>query len=61
MDCPYCNEELAYDDYFGRIASHQDGKVYGDIYKCANEDCEQYQQTFYAYRDNGELIEGYPC
>lgn len=61
MECPLCGEELAYDDYFGRMASHQDGKVCGDIYKCVNEECECYQQTFYAYRSDGELREGYPC
>lgn len=61
-ECPYCGTELTYDDYFGRIAAHQDGKVYGDIYKCNNEDCEAHQQTFYTYREgNGELHEGYPC
>lgn len=26
MECPICGTELEYDDYFGRIASHQDGK-----------------------------------
>lgn len=59
--CPYCGEQLHYDDYFGRIAAHQDSKVVGDIYKCANEECEAYQQSFYTYRHNsGELREGYP-
>lgn len=62
MNCPYCDSELEYHDYFGRIASHQDGKVMGDIYQCGNEECEQYQQSFYTYRDgNGNLHEGYPC
>jgi hypothetical protein len=59
MECPYCGEELTYDDYFGRIASCQDGKVIGDIYECHNEDCEA--RHFYVYRGDCTLHEGYPC
>lgn len=60
MECPYCGSELEYDDYFGRIASHQDGKIFGDIYRCPkgreeSEDCESsvfhVPGAFYAYRD----------
>ena len=59
MDCPYCNEELRYDNYFGYIAPHQSGEVLGDIYECHNDDCEA--RNFYVYRNgNGELNEGYP-
>jgi hypothetical protein len=62
--CLYCEEELVCWDYFGRIAAHQDGKVFGDIYKCRNEECEAEREniTFYTYRDSPDnLIEGYPC
>lgn len=60
--CPYCEQELLYHDYFGRLCLHQDGKVLGDIYKCDNEDCEVYNESFYTYRDTpDELHEGYPC
>lgn len=31
MECPYCGSELEWEDYFGRITAHQDGKVIGDI------------------------------
>jgi hypothetical protein len=62
MECPYCDVELEYHDYFGRIAQHQDGHVAGDIYVCENEACDAFQQHFYTYRDKpDELIEGYPC
>ena len=60
--CPYCDEELTYDEYFGLLAAHQSGKVYGDIYTCNNEDCEAHGETFYTYRHNpDEVHEGYPC
>lgn len=71
MECPYCESELDYDDYFGRIAAHQDGKVKGDIYRCPNGreqngkcDSETFNVagSFYTYRENdSELHEGYPC
>ena len=71
MECPYCGEELDLEDYFGRIAAHQDGKVLGDIYKCPNgaeqnEKCNSemfhVSGSFYAYRSNpDDLLEGYPC
>jgi hypothetical protein len=62
MNCPICNQELLYDDYFGRICSHQDGHVEGDIYKCGNEECEGYGLFYHTHRDhNEELHEGYPC
>jgi len=32
--------------------------IYGTIYKCNNEDCEQ---TFYNDDENDELKEGHPC
>jgi len=70
MICPYCGEELELEDYFGRLAAHQDGKVLGDIWKCpngVNQDgsCESevffVAGSFYSYRETGELHDGYPC
>jgi hypothetical protein len=73
VECPYCGEELRYqDEYFkGRLESfsgtagcglyYPSTKVHlGDIYKCKNEECEAYEQHFYTdTQDN--LKEGYPC
>jgi hypothetical protein len=70
MNCPYCGEELVHDDVFGRLAAHQDGKVIGDIYRCPTAmeqdgKCESELfnvcGSFYSYRDNVELHDGYPC
>jgi hypothetical protein len=70
MNCPYCNEELVHEDYFGRVASHQDGKILGEIFKCPNgseqnELCPSENLNvagaFYLYYSNNELHEGYPC
>jgi len=70
MECPYCGEELVYEDCFGRICPNQDGKIFGDIYRCPNGleqngicDSENFSVagSFYAYRDDGILREGYPC
>ncbi|GEM_PF-2403059 len=70
MNCPYCGEELEHEDVFGRICSHQDGYIAGDIYRCPNGlnqdgscDSEMFHVagSFYTYRDTGELHEGYPC
>jgi len=71
MKCPLCKAELEYEDYFGRIATNQDGYIAGDIYRCPNGfaqdgscDSETFHVvgSFYSYRDsNGELLEGYPC
>jgi hypothetical protein len=36
MECPYCKEELIHEDYFGRLAAHQDGKRLGEIFRCPN-------------------------
>lgn len=62
MECPYCEEELNDHDYYGRgIPGRSDFQKVGDIYKCENEECEAYQQTFYTRGNNDELHEGYPC
>ena len=67
MECPYCNQELAYHDFYGknlRLDSFnrvKDGFVKsGDIYICNNENCEYYEEHFYTDK-NEELHEGYPC
>lgn len=60
--CPYCGEELNWEDYYGRILSHQDGVVLGDIYQCKNENCEMFQEIYHTMRAEGdELYQGYPC
>lgn len=70
MECPYCGSKLELEDYFGRLFSHQDGKVSGDIYRCPvgqdEGECESASfhvaGSFYAYRDNPDkLLDGYPC
>ena len=69
MNCPICQEELVYDGPYGRLASHQDGKVMGHIYRCPNgveqdESCssECFHVAGSFYTDiNDQLHEGYPC
>ena len=70
MECPICGAELELHDTFGRFASHQDGRVLGDIFMCPNGSeenglCESeifhVPGSFYSYRDSGDLEEGYPC
>lgn len=61
MECPYCEGELRYHDYYGLgIPMREDFKKLGDIYMCDNEECEAYQEHFYTDQ-NDELREGYPC
>lgn len=61
MDCPYCEEELNYHDYYGRGIPGREGfEKTGDIYKCENEDCEMFDENFYTDKQN-DLHEGYPC
>jgi len=67
-ECPYCGEELEYQDYFGRISGwnqffnepiidHE-----GDIYKCLNEECESEAFNYYFYDFCDDILrEGYPC
>ena len=70
MYCPICGAELEHEDVFGRLAAHQDGTVVGDIYRCPVAmkqegvcDSELFHVcgSFYSYRDDGNLHEGYPC
>ena len=69
MNCPYCEEELVLYDHYGRLASHQDGKIIGDIFKCPNgveQDGSCQSENFHVagsfYTDKyGQLQEGYPC
>ena len=60
MECPYCEKELIYHDYYGFFASHQSGEKIGDIFKCENEYCELFDEHFYTDKE-GNLNEGYPC
>jgi len=68
MECPYCGCELKCTDYYGKrqIAEHywQYPQSWiekeGDIFKCDNEACEMYQESFYT-DSRDELYEGYPC
>ena len=53
---------MTYEDYWGRIASHQDGHIEGDIYQCVNEECEMYEEYFHTHREySDDIHEGYPC
>ena len=74
MECPYCEQELHYNDYYytGRPENfygtagngiHYPASNYkklGDIYKCDNEECEMFDEHFYT-DERDELHEGYPC
>lgn len=70
MECPICGAELDHYDIFGRLFSHQDGTILGDIWKCPNGleldgSCDSglfsVAGLFYTHRDGDELHEGYPC
>jgi len=58
MECPECDNELVYDDYFGNWRGNRIEKK-GEIYKCDNEDCEEYY--FYISDNDNKLHNGYPC
>lgn len=36
--CTYCGSELLDEGAYGRLMSHQDGKVLGRIYRCPNHE-----------------------
>ena len=66
-ECPYCEELLKYKDYYGKnlmldnFDRPKPGFVKsGDIYKCENDRCIMYQESFHTDA-TGELHEGYPC
>ena len=69
MNCPYCNEELEYYDYFGSMTYADHYYLYpqswiekkGEIFKCMNENCGHFNEFFYCYDSNNILHEGYPC
>ena len=71
MICPYCDNELIWEDSFGRFAGFGDGKVLGNIYRCPlgaeeSEECESSTHyvagSFYQYTEGSqELHNGYPC
>lgn len=68
-ECPHCGQELVYHDYFGKVKYADHYYLYpqswiektGEIFKCKNEDCEAFDEHFYAYDADGVLHEGYPC
>jgi hypothetical protein len=61
MNCPHCNKEMKYEDYYGKgIPGNYDFIKDGDIYECDNDECEMYAENFHTDVD-GNLYEGYPC
>lgn len=61
MNCPHCEQEMNYQDYYGLgIPGRNDFKKIGDIYKCQNEECEVFDTHFHT-NNSGGLREGYPC
>jgi hypothetical protein len=69
MECPYCGEELNYEEYYGKhnwemgpgVTGMRDWwDKTGDIYKCKNEECDAYEQHFYTDKQDN-LHEGYLC
>lgn len=69
MNCPYCGEELEYNDYFGSIKYADHYYLYpqswiekkGEIFKCINENCSDYDSYFYVYLNSDIIHKGYPC
>lgn len=60
MNCPSCGEELKWDDYYGIYLGNNQWDKKGDVYKCDNEECECYQESFHTDLDDN-LYVGYPC
>lgn len=62
MNCPYCDVELVWDDYFGKWNGHAIDKR-GDIYKCPNDECDSGVFNFFFWNTlkDESLREGYPC
>lgn len=68
MECPYCEQELKYHDFYfaGNYAAYEKGLAQiqkkGDIYKCENEGCESsvFNSLFHTREGNDELKEGNP-
>jgi len=62
-ECPSCGIELEYHDYFGKYTGQGMSGIEkkGTIYKCANESCTSFDESFYEYTAEGILREGYPC
>jgi len=67
MECPICGAEL---EHYDTIIMGHNGPAIGDIYKCPSGaeqngtcDSELFRAagSFYAYRNDGVLHEGYPC
>jgi len=71
MQCPYCESDLIYHDYYfsgnyeAYIKWYQNSwfKKKWDIYKCNNEDCEACIDniSFHTRWDSDELFEWHPC
>ncbi|MFQ3543532.1 hypothetical protein Q7A53_05550 [Halobacillus rhizosphaerae] len=70
MECPCCESELAYEDWYytGNYSAYEKGyedsgfKKLGDIYKCSNEECDYFEEYFHTRNnDDSQLFEGYPC
>ena len=66
MNCPYCDQELKYHDYFGHMIGWKlslNEIHLGDIFKCLNESCysETFSYFYHVYLNDSNLREGYPC
>lgn len=63
--CPYCGEDLEYQDYYGHYLGEDRWDVVGYIYKCNNEKCESGAFNFLFHdrckKGDDSIREGYPC
>lgn len=55
FECPFCEAELVHEDSYGRVAAHQDGKIFGQIYKCPNAQGFQTKEAALNYESSGDL------